>query len=240
MKSRLTLCFAGLVMAFMPGCCVFDALFGCGHFQLPSCGASTCDDGCGHSKKCDKKCRKCRECLQEHGGMAGGEFYPGMGYGDIYGGGGGGDCGCGGGGMAADYPGGGCAGCGGGGGFDGGAVMTTPMMTIPTPGPTPMPHGGTALPPPIPPAETSSVPQVPAGMQQVSVAEFQRLPGVIVSGPGSQAAQTAQVAAIQPASSVPSMIAAPADAKPLDATVISSVPANTRQIQQAGWAPVRR
>lgn len=237
MKSRLTLCVAGLIMALLPGCCVFDSLFGCSHF--PSSGASGCDDGCGHSKKCAKKCRKCRECLEEHGmagmgGMGGmsGEFYPGMGYGDLSGG----DCGCGGGGVAG-YPGGGCAGCGQPGGFDGGSIMTTPMMTVPTPGPTPMPHGGTTLPPPIPPAETSSVPQVPAGMQQVSVAEFQRLPGVIVSGPGAQVASTTQVAAAP--ASVPAVIAAPADAKPLDATVITAAPANAKQIQQAGWAPVR-
>lgn len=235
MKSRVTLCVAGLVMALLPGCCVFDALFGCGHYQILSCGASGCDDGCGHSKKCAKKCRKCRECLEEHGmagmGGMGGEFYTGMQYGDI----GGGDCGCGGGGMAG-YPGGGCAGCGQPGGFDGGAVMTTPMMTVPTPGPTPMPHGGTALPPPIPPAETgSTVPQVPAGMQQVSVAEFQRLPGVIVSGPGSQAAQTAQAGSVPPA-----IVAAPAEAKPLDAVVITSPQSNSKQIQQAAWVPVQR
>jgi hypothetical protein len=231
MNSRLGLCFAGLLMVCAPGCCVFEAIFGCGYYHGHGFGDAVCDDGYGVPRKCAKKCRKCRECLEEHG--MGGGYYP-----EMMSAGFAGDCGCGG---AMPTP--GCAGCGGG--FDS-SVITTPTMNVPTPSPTPMPHSGTALPPPIPPAETSSVPQTPAGTQFVSVEEFHRLPGVVVSGPAGQgpAQPTAGPAIdVQALASTPSAAsppaAPPADARPLDSTVIATPPANAKQVQQAAWAPVR-
>ncbi len=233
MNSRIGLCIAGLVTVFMPGCCVFEHVFQCKHFGGgDQCGAVA--DGCGHSKKCSKKCRKCMECLQEHGGG----MYPALGYLD-----GGfvedGGCGCGGhdGGMITAGYGGGDTGCGcsqGGGNMVNvpmmsSPVMTTPTMTVPTPAPAPTPMGGTALPPPIPPAETSSLPQLPPGTQQVSVEEFQRLPGVVISGPTAPSVASTPQAA-------PAIVTSPATSP----TVISTAPVNAKQVQQTGWAPVRR
>jgi len=254
MKSTFGLLFAGLLLASTPGCCVLDHQFGCGQQYPGDCQSAQGHDSCGSSKKCSKKCKKCRECLAEEG-MAGG-FYPGMMYAD---GGFGGDSGCGcegGGGMMAGYPdaggGGGCASCAqggstfqGGGGYE--SHMVTPPMTIPTPSPTyaptPMPPGGTPLPPPIPPAEIGALQQVPAGTQQVSVEEFQRLPGVVISGPGAQTAAVPAPAVGQPMmTSSPAPIAAPqVVGRPVAAPpVYTSAPANARQVQQTGWAPVRR
>ena len=248
MKPRSLLAVAGAVLLFAPGCCVLDHLYGCGPWWAHGCVADHCSDGCKASRKCDKKCRKCRECLEEHG-QSGGMMMGGMGLG--------GGCGCGGcgmpemmGGFMGEVGGGGCASCGHGGHGHGGAfdaphMMTTPPMTIPTPSALPHPQPGTALPPPIPPADSSSTNQIPSGTQQVSVEEFQRLPGVVISGPGSQPAaamQPPQMAAQPVLPSVPASVAAPpATARPVQTPAVSTTaPANARQVQQTGWAPVRK
>lgn len=239
MKPQVVLSFAGLLMLFAPGCCVFDAIFGCGHRGFDSCGSV--DAGCGcesgghkHRNKCDKKCRKCRECLEKEG-MAGGygAGYPGMGYSD-FGFSGDGGCGCGGGAATC--------GCGQGGmgvpsTYESSSFMTPPM-TVPTPNANPGPSG-TALPPPIPSTESSGMQQLPPGMQQVSMEEFQRLPGVIVSGPGASSTQSSvpQVSA-QMEMSVPTVMAPSPAARPIQS--VTSAPANAKQIQQTGWAPVRQ
>jgi hypothetical protein len=125
--------------------------------------------------------------------------------------------------------------------------MTTPPMNVPTPAPTnnnptPAQTSGTMLPPPIPPIDTSSNLQIPPSVQQVSVEEFQRLPGTVVSGPGSPITSTTapQVTGQLAATMSPILPAPPASPQPAQTTVVSSVPANARQVQQTGWAPVRK
>jgi hypothetical protein len=80
--------------------------------------------------------------------------------------------------------------------------------------------------------ENSSLPQTPAGVQQVSVEEFHRLPGVVISGP-SPVAEAPQLAATP---SVP----AGADRPIQQTAIMSAAPANARQVQQTGWAPVQK
>ncbi len=125
--------------------------------------------------------------------------------------GGGGGCGCG---QSAPM------------GYESTTPFMTPPMTVPTPSPASMPRSGTALPPPIPPADMGSNLQSPPSTQHVSVEEFQRLPGVVISGPGSQAATTAgtQLGGWEPA--------APA--------VTPAATSAAKPIQQAGWAPTRQ
>jgi hypothetical protein len=80
---------------------------------------------------------------------------------------------------------------------------------------------------------------VPSGTQQVSVEEFQRLPGVIISGPGMSPTPTSmpQISA-QIEMNVPEVMAPSPAAKPIQSA--TSAPANAKQIQQTGWAPVRQ
>lgn len=246
MKPQFGLLVAGLLMLFTPGCCLLSHIFGCHHFDNDSCGATVSDDGCHHSKKCARKCRKCRECLEKHGGGD----YGGMMMGDVGMGGCGcgggmiGDCGCGGGMMS-----GGCASCGQG----GMGSLPGPMPIMSSPGLTPSseaapaPTSGINLNypqaiPAIPPSETGSTTSVPQGTQQVSVEEFQRLPGVVISGPTAVGAPASQPAM---ASSVATTTNVVAPAQPVQqpvqqAAAKSISPATARQVQQTGWAPVRK
>lgn len=266
MKPQIALSVAGLVMLFTPGCCVFEHVFGCGgHYYhgAGSCGDDHCDGG-KISKKCAKKCRKCRECLEEegehhHAGI--GHDHGGLVMADgSFGGAIGGDFGCGcGGGIGHDpFSGGmsgGCASCGTGGPgpFQGAMPGMMPgMMPSPTPvGPGassaseafPTPASGVNLShpqsiPAIPAMDSSSTMTVPPGVQQVSVEEFQRLPGVVVSGPNAGAAASSPPAM---ASSVPGTISVTGPVQPAQPAATKSFsPASARQVQQAGWAPVRK
>lgn len=229
----LTLGLLGLVVA--PGCCV---LRGCG----TGCG---CGGGCGLlgclSRIRDKihNCSLCHKsnCCGDCGCSCGG----GMMYGDM--GMAMGDCGCG----APAAPG---CGCGAGGGHAGHAepsTFMTPPMNVPTmQSAPPVPNSNVTMPPPIPPADSSSTTNVPQGTQQVSVEEFQRLPGVIISGPGAAStAAPASSSVVQSPTPVPANVAAPAPAaKPIQqasgTTAPVITPSATRQVQQTGWAPVRQ
>jgi hypothetical protein len=236
MKPQFALLVAGTLLLFTPGCAVFECVFGFGYCHRDDC----CGGGpsCGESrkaKKCAKKCRKCRECLEEQG--LGGMGYDGIAYGgtpfmDAGCCDGGGTFGGGGGIMMDGMGGGGGCGCGQsapmGYGYESTPFMTPPM-TVPTPAPSPVPRSGTALPPPIPPADLGGNMQSPPSTQHVSVEEFQRLPGVVISGPGSQTATTAgtQLGSWEPAA-------------PAAATATSTSPSSAKPIQQAGWAPTRQ
>jgi hypothetical protein len=110
----------------------------------------------------------------------------------------------------------------------------------PSPDPAPAPTSGVNLSypqaiPVIPPSETSGV--IPPGMQQVSVEEFQRLPGVIISGPNAGPATSPQGATVL---ATPQPLEPPIAAKPVGSPVRSSNPGNARQVQQTGWAPVHK
>jgi len=228
MKPLYALACAGFLTLFAPGCCILD-VFGHGN-SYSQCGSDPCS--CGghhgkkHSKKCSKHCRKCMECMQEG-------YVDGYAMGDC--GCGGaimGDCGCGGGGMIGDMGGGGC-GCGAGG--------PAPYPSGPLPGPIPGPTPSTGAIPPIPgmevapPPQTSSTMTVPAGMTQVSVEEFQRLPGVVISGPGAQPMATDMAAQSVSTSATPTIVAAPQEARPIPTTA-----SRVQSVQQTGWAPTRQ
>jgi hypothetical protein len=247
MKPLFGLAAAGLLMLFAPGCCVLAHVFGCGwHDHDVCCGPGQCEHGDRHLKKCAKKCRKCRECLEEHGYGYGDMFaYGGMIPGDM---GLVGDCGCGGGMMADIGAGcgcgmpGGCASCGQAGPTSYPVPMSAPTMA-PSSEAAPAPTSGIKLNypqaiPAIPPMENSSLPQPPQGVQQVSVEEFQRLPGVVISGPTTSPDPSSQLAT---SSAVPATIDQPLVAKPVQpSSAKTSVPSNARQVQQTGWAPVQK
>ncbi len=91
--------------------------------------------------------------------------------------------------------------------------------------------------PAVPGMDNSSTTPVPAGVQQVSVEEFQRLPGVVVSGPTAVGAAGAQPA-MAASSPVTTDVTA---AQPIQQAAAKSFsPATARQVQQTGWAPVRK
>jgi hypothetical protein len=88
-----------------------------------------------------------------------------------------------------------------------------------------------------PPPQTSSTSTVPAGMTQVSVEEFQRLPGVVISGPGAQPAAM-QMTAQSASTSVPqTMVSAPEEPRPISAPTTAT---RVQSVQQTGWAPTRQ
>ena len=256
---------AGLLTLCTPGCAMFETIFGCDgfHHGADCCGTNDC--GCGHAHhhkdKCARKCRKCQKCLQEHGNTGG----YGYGMDGMMLGGGGDCCGCGGP-IAPDFLGGGIpsgygapsgCGCGAGGPVSFPGPGPSPM---PSPSPEVVPYPPGAMPPgmspsseaapaptsginlsypqaipAIPPSETGSL--TPPAMQQVSVEEFQRLPGVVISGPTAGPSPSPQVAS---ESSVPQNLEMPVVARPIQSRASSSAPVNARQVQQTGWAPVQR
>lgn len=230
MNARIFLLTLGLLgLVVTPGCCL---LHGCG---------GGCGCGCGYGLfgcigKIRDRIHNCSHCHKRDCGGDCGCSCGGMMYGDM----GMSDCGCGAPSAA------GC-GCGIGGGHVDQPAFMTPPMTVPTPqAAPPVPSSNVTMPPPIPPADSSSTTPVPQGTQQVSVEEFQRLPGVIISGPGAQPLAVPTTSTmVQSPTPVPANVAAPAPtAKPIQqasgATAPTITPSATRQVQQTGWAPVRQ
>jgi hypothetical protein len=109
-------------------------------------------------------------------------------------------------------------------------VIPTPSDTEPAPTPTnatPVPtRNGEPIPAPGSTDSTNFQRPVSGQIQQVqhvSVEEFQRLPGVVISGPAQ--------------SSVPSMGTQPLVPPPLSTVSVPPQPINT--VQQAQWVPVK-
>lgn len=224
--KRLVSVAACLMTLNLVGCCCMSAsrIDECGPHATDLAGGGGCLAKFARSHGAKKKCG-CQHC---YGGIYSDPIY-GMPY-DV----GGGCCGDGfDGGMMGGFPGMPSAGCGCGGG--GGAVMPAPAPAYQpappaaqyapegSPTPAPMPTPDPNLPetnvPAVPGAETPAPPAPPMtyqpapgqpGVQNVSVEEFQRLPGSIISGP-----TTTPVSAPAPApvpGAMPSAAVAPAPA----------------------------
>lgn len=192
---------------------------GCCHTQ---CVSSSACDPCYRASSCcltdwfrsKFSCRTCQNyswsdggcCDSMGGGCASGTCGMSMDAGMTYGGApGGSSCGCG----RTHYA----------------PATTTPATAIPVPqaDPVPTPVPGTTEPTPAPPATPDTTQfQRPTTnqVQHVSVEEFHRLPGVVVSGPS------------------PAPAATPTLAPPQLSNVAVPVPAR-QTVQQAQWVPAR-
>ena len=114
----------------------------------------------------------------------------------------------------------------------GSMVPSVAPSAAPTPIPAAPPVGNEPAPAPIDNPSTAIPRSLSTQPQQVSVEEFQRLPGVIVAGPSASS------------SSVPSMAASVGAAQPvMAAPQLSSVPAAPRVLpgaQQVNWVPSKQ
>jgi hypothetical protein len=231
--KRLLSAVACLVTLNLVGCCCMSPRIDeCGPFASDLAGGGGCLAKFARSHGAKKKCG-CGHC---GGGMYADPIY-GMPYS--------GDC-CGGGfdaGMMGGYPGmpsGGGCGCGGGGMVAPSMPAIPPAATqyapegSPTPAPTPDANVPETNIPAVPGAETPAPPAPPMtyqpapgqpGVQNVSMEEFQRLPGTIISGP-----TTTPVAG--PAASVPA----------IHSPVVTRTPIPTVAnpcVRPANWQPAR-
>jgi len=176
------------------GCCLTGWL----QSKIAACRMRSCCQNYGWSDSCYGGCSVC-----------GGESCGFSGAGGATYGGGGSSCGC-------------------GGGQSSGYAPTSP--TLPTADPVPVPQPSVPMPPrtneptPAPASSESTTFMRPANgqIQHVSVEEFQRLPGVVVTG------QT---------SSVPTM-GTPTLAAPTLSNVTVPVRA-ANEVQQAQWVPAK-
>lgn len=243
---------ASLMIVSLAGCCcgrnvVMDSCDPCGGIVYDSCGGMGCDP-CGGMYR-PHRCGHGRRWL--HKLFGGG----GCGCNQCCG-----SCGCDSGMCYGDYGQSSCAGCGapsGSCGAPGGMMMgsdcgcsqpsysspsTLPgMATPPTQleapsrnAPLPAVPSQTTAPeaPPAPTGDTTMIPPSPSPTtQMVSYEEFQRLPGTVISGPGSAGgATTTNVGSALPrTSAAPMSLPAPAASRPI----------NTSQGQQALWTPAK-
>jgi hypothetical protein len=108
-----------------------------------------------------------------------------------------------------------------------------------------VPYSATSAPAPTRvAAATSQQPLSAAPPQVVTYEEFQRLPGVIISGPGAQTAPTATAAAVPASPLPPSPMALPIVAPPTVSQPVRVIPAGASTTVQtppvSGWVPARR
>ncbi len=206
------ICLSGLMLMSTVGCC---------HTQCVTNSCSPCGGGGGGCGGCltgwlQSKIAACRmrSCCQNYSwgdscSVCGGESCGLNGSSGVTYGGGGSSCGC-------------------SGGQSSGYAPSSP--TLPNADPIPVPQPSVPMPPrtneptPAPASSESTTFQRPANgqIQHVSVEEFQRLPGVVVSGPTS---------------SVPTM-----GTPTLAAPTLSNVTIPVRspsEIQQAQWVPAK-
>ena len=111
-----------------------------------------------------------------------------------------------------------------------GTIPIPPATPAVAPSPVPVPPAGNEPAPAPASSETNSTAIQRAQVQQVSVEEFQRLPGVIVSGPTLQSA-------------APSITTAASSAQPLMAvpqlSPIPTAPQTASGAQQLNWVPTK-
>ena len=217
MKLHRLFCLSGMLLVSTVGCCQTQCVSSspcnsCG--SRPSCGS--CFSNWLSFKVASYQARRCHNYS----------------WGDDCSGGcsvcGGSNCG-----MADPVMGGGAYGaspsCGCGQPHNHAPVSPTPAMGVPTESaPVPVPNNSlvprTNEPIPAPGATDSTTFQRPANgqIQHVSVEEFQRLPGVVVSGPTQ--------------SSVPTMAA---QTIPMPLSTVAAPPRPVTPVQQAQWVPAR-
>ncbi|MDP1797316.1 MAG: hypothetical protein Q8K78_07535 [Planctomycetaceae bacterium] len=189
MKRLLSLLTCVTLLSSVGCCCMNNRISECDPLASDLAGGGGClaKFARSHGKK---KCH-CGHC--GYGGMYADPMYA-MPYGvDSYGGGG---CGCDGG-MVGAMPGGGDCGCAGGGMQQQQMIPPAPPsqyapQAAPTPAPIAEPAPETAIPAvpeaaPVAPMTNHAAPAAP-NVQNVSVEEFQRLPGTIISGPTTSTA----------------------------------------------------
>ncbi len=199
MKRLLSLLASVALLSSVGCCCLNSRVNECGPYGPDLAGGGGCLAKFARSHGAKKNCG-CGHC---GGGMYADPMY-GMPYGmDAYGGGG---CGCDGG-MMGGMPGAGSPGCGcaGGGGMPQQMIPPAPPVQYapqasPSPAPIAEPTPVPAVPEPAAPDAPMTQMPVPAApnVQNVSVEEFQRLPGTIISGPTTSSAPGPVPTAAQP------------------------------------------